>query len=176
VPATNLISSDGTGNWGGLVFDVEAPAKPDLRVEVAMGSRMLVRQGDRPLLFARIADQYRGVHFLRAAGVRSPIAACRADRARALAEYGPDQAIARWAHAFAGDLGAAVSGPLHSGRWILTRHEGGSRLGHLRSTASRGPGAALAPGQCTAAWRPGNSKPTPQILAGSADSTAPSHN
>jgi hypothetical protein len=79
--ATNLISPDGTGRWGGLAFDVDAPARPDMRVEIATGQRMLLRQGVRPLLFARIADDYYGVDFLRADGIRSPVAPCRADRA-----------------------------------------------------------------------------------------------
>lgn len=129
--ATNLISPDGTG-WGGLALDVDAPARPGLRVEVAAGRRMLLRQGDRPLLFARVTRDHYGVDFLRAGGIRSPIAPCRAGRARALAASGPDGAVARWARAFAGDLATAVEGPLHTGRWILTRHEAGRRYEHLR--------------------------------------------
>jgi hypothetical protein len=126
-----LTDPDGTGRWGGLAFDVDAPARPDLRVEVAGGRRMLLRQGTRPLVFARITDHYYGVDFLRAGEVRSPVAPCRADRARALAASGPDEAVARWARAFAGELSTAAEGPLHTGRWTLTRHDGGRRFAHL---------------------------------------------
>lgn len=128
----NLISLDGTGRWGGLAFDVGAPARPDLRVEVTAGRRMLLRQGERPLLFARITEDYYGVDFLRAGEVRSPIAPCRALRARALADLGPDEAVVRWAHAFAEELAMAAEGPLHTGRWILTRYDPGNRFEHLR--------------------------------------------
>lgn len=127
---TNL--ANGIGSWGGLLLDVDAPPRPDLRVEVTSGLRMLLRQQDRPLLFARIAAGYRGVNFLRAAPIRSPIAACRADRARALAAHGPDEAIARWAYQFAGELASTTAGPLHRGRWIITRFEGHPRVSHLR--------------------------------------------
>lgn len=128
---TFLVDPDGSGGWGGLLLDVDGPARPDLRIEVASGRRMLMRQEDRPLLFTRIADGYRGVDYLRAADITSPIAPCRADRARALAEYGPDEAIARWARTFADELATTASGPLHRGRWIITRYQGPPRYGHL---------------------------------------------
>jgi hypothetical protein len=103
-----------------------------MRVEVAAGRRMLLRQGARPLLFARVTDDYYGVDLRRADEVRSPVAPCRAGRARALAGFGPDEAVARWAHAFAGELSTAAEGPLHTGRWILGRHDARRRFGHLR--------------------------------------------
>jgi hypothetical protein len=71
-------------------------------------------------------------NFLRAKGVRSPVAPCRASRARALAEFGPDEAVARWAQAFVSELATAAGGPLHTGRWILTRHDAGNRFEHRR--------------------------------------------
>ncbi|GAA4583610.1 hypothetical protein GCM10023194_21410 [Planotetraspora phitsanulokensis] len=92
---------------------------------------MLLRQGERPLLFARVADYYRGVNFLRAPGFRSPVAPCRSDRARALATYEPDETHARWARVFAADLTTAPEGPLHTGRWIITRHDAGERFSHV---------------------------------------------
>jgi hypothetical protein len=133
----NLISPDGTGGWGGLAFEVDAPARPGLRVEVTAGRRMLLRQGARPLLFAQVTDHYYGVNFLRAEGFRSPVAPCRADRARALAELGPDETVARWAQIFAGELAATGEGPLHTGRWILAPHDAGKRLGHLHPSERR---------------------------------------
>lgn len=135
VRTTNLVSPGGTAEWGGLAIDVDAPVRPGLRMEVATGRRMLLRQGDRPLLFARITEAYRGVRFLRAGGVRSPVSPCRADRARAWAERGPREALARWARAFAADLATATRagyGPLHRGRWTLTCHEADAWRGQRR--------------------------------------------
>ncbi|MDN3352242.1 hypothetical protein [Actinomadura sp. DC4] len=112
-----------------VAFDVGGPVRPELRVEVAGGRRMLLRQGARPLLLARTSRDHYGVDLLRAGDVRSPVAPCRAGRARALAG---SEADARWAHVFAGELAAAADGPLHTGRWILTRHEAARRYEHLR--------------------------------------------
>jgi hypothetical protein len=131
VRATNLIKSDGSGGWGGLALDVDAPARPGLRMEVATGRRMVLRQGERPLLFALVAAHYYGVDFLRAGEITSPVAPCRADRARVLAGFGPEEAAARWARVFAADLTAAGQGPLHSGRWILTRCEASGNFARL---------------------------------------------
>jgi hypothetical protein len=137
----DLPDLDGSGDWCGLSIDVDAPRRPGLRVEATTGRRMLLRQGERPLLFARVTGDAYGVNVLGARPIRSPISPCRADRARVRAESGDPSAA--WAHAFATELAtelataagaelataaaepgaAAVAGPLHRGRWILTRHE-----------------------------------------------------
>lgn len=127
----NLVKPDGSGGWGGLALDVDVPARPELRMELASGRRMVLRQGERPLLFARVAADRYGVDHLRAGEIEAPVAPCRAGRARVLAWFGPDEAAARWAHAFAGELAAARHGPLHAGRWTLTRCEAGPRFARL---------------------------------------------
>lgn len=109
------------------MLDVDSPSRPGLRVEVASGGRMLLRQDARPVLLARVAAYHRGVDYARLAGYRSPVAPCRAARARAAAGFGPAEGAARWARSFAADLAASWTGPLHAGRWVLARDDRAAR-------------------------------------------------
>ncbi|MEV4949835.1 hypothetical protein [Streptomyces sp. NPDC053755] len=101
---------------GALVLHVEGgPLEPPpLRMEMTDGRRMLLRQGDRPVLLARVDEDRGGVRVHRREGYRSPLPPIRADEAR----RGPD-----WSHRYAGRLEAAEEGPLHEGRWVLRARE-----------------------------------------------------
>ncbi|MFF3320262.1 hypothetical protein ACFYV5_32850 [Streptomyces sp. NPDC003035] len=100
---------------GPVVLRAEGPlVPPPLRMEMTDGRRMLLRQGDRPVLLARADEDRGGIRVHRRAGYRSPLPPIRADDAR----RGPD-----WSQRYAGWLEAAEAGPLHAGRWVLGRRE-----------------------------------------------------
>ncbi|WP_157739842.1 hypothetical protein [Micromonospora narathiwatensis] len=109
------------GRWAGLVLDVEVPVRPRLRVEVAGGRRLLVRQDDRVVLLGRQRAMHRGVYYARTGRYRSPIPPITAAQARHLRASSEDEDAwaARWTHQFTGWLQAGVDGPLHAGRWVL---------------------------------------------------------
>jgi hypothetical protein len=92
-----------------------------LRVEVAGGRRLLVRQGDDAVLFGVQRAAHRGVHFVRTNLFRSPLPPIEAAVARRLrqADSGAAAWAARWTHRFADGLQAASRGPLHAGAWTL---------------------------------------------------------
>ena len=117
------LGSIGGGPWRGLALAAEGPRQPGLRVEVTAGRRLLLRQADRVVLLGHVADDHRGVAFWRTGLYRSPLAPLRAEQARTLA--GPaDVWYTRWAHYLAGEIAACTQGPLHTGRWVLTRSPG----------------------------------------------------
>lgn len=84
---------------------------PPLRVELADGGRMLVRQCGNPVLLARVDEDRGGVRVLRRTGYRSPIAPLRADDSRRNTD---------WPRLFADRLGDSDCGPLHAGRWLFS--------------------------------------------------------
>ncbi|QNS02782.1 hypothetical protein [Streptomyces xanthii] len=102
------------GTWVGLSLDLRDRLRPGLCVYSA-GNRLLISQGDAPVLLAVIDPGYAGVDFWRTDAYRSIVPPLRADEARALA--GSTQ---RWAHRFARFLADAPDGPLHEGRWLLS--------------------------------------------------------
>ncbi|MEU1837669.1 hypothetical protein [Micromonospora chersina] len=109
------------GGGDGLALEVETPVRPGLRVEVAGGRRLLIRQADRVVLLARQHPWHHGVHYVRVEGYRSPVPPISAVQARRVGDTGGDgERAARWAHRFVSWLTGAEDGPLHRGRWNLT--------------------------------------------------------
>jgi hypothetical protein len=80
----------------------------------ADGRRMLLRQGTRDVLLARIDQNYHGVHLFRLPGWTSPVPPIPFGQARRL---GADPV--RWAHWFA----SALTEPLHDGEWVLVTRD-----------------------------------------------------
>ncbi|MBT2445075.1 hypothetical protein J7E93_34295 [Streptomyces sp. ISL-36] len=87
---------------------------PPLRMEMTDGRRMLLRQGGRPVLLARVDEDRGGVRVHRRHGYRSPLPPIRASDARRR----PD-----WRHRYARWLETADESPLHAGRWVLRERE-----------------------------------------------------
>jgi hypothetical protein len=114
-----------------LLFDV-APqprtGRPPLRIEVAGGRFLLIRQGDEPVLLGRVDDGTYGVDYVRTGRYRSPVPPIRAAHAAGAAVYRGEAWWARWAHHFRSELSASKYGPLHAGRWLLS-----SRVPRLRT-------------------------------------------
>ncbi|MEU2073162.1 hypothetical protein [Streptomyces sp. NPDC013489] len=101
---------------------VEGPVKPGLRVECADGRRLVLMQGAAPVLFARQRATHRGLHYARTGRYVSPLAPLRAERARAVAEFGAPGTTEwrrRWAAHAEAELRGAAEGPLHAGDWLL---------------------------------------------------------
>ncbi|MFF0473171.1 hypothetical protein [Streptomyces sp. NPDC004284] len=101
---------------------VEEPVKPGLRMECADGRRLVLLQGEAPVLFARPRATHYGVHYARTGRYASPLAPLRAERARSFAEFaapGTEEWTARWAARAETELRASDSGPLHAGEWLL---------------------------------------------------------
>ncbi|MFJ4657173.1 hypothetical protein ACIP5Y_38405 [Nocardia sp. NPDC088792] len=84
---------------------------PPLRMEVADGRRMMVRQCGKPVLLARVDADWGGVRVRRRPGYRSPVAPLRADESRRNTD---------WPRLFADRLGDSDCGPLHAGRWLFS--------------------------------------------------------
>ncbi|MFI7012373.1 hypothetical protein [Streptomyces sp. NPDC050145] len=102
------------GTWRGLSLDLRDRPRPGLCVFSA-GRRLLISQGDEPVLLAVVERDRGGVDFWRTDAYRSLVPPLRADTARALAG-----SPRRWAHRFARFLADAPDGPLHEGRWLLS--------------------------------------------------------
>lgn len=96
---------------GGVRLTVTGRRLPELRMLVTEGRRMLLRQGTRDVLLARVDHDHYGVHVQVLPGYRSPVPPIPFAQARGL---GGDPA--RWAHWFADRL----TEPLHDGDWTLT--------------------------------------------------------
>jgi hypothetical protein len=109
----NLPSGDGVS------LAVPGPVVPELRLEVAAGRRMLLRQRDRVVLLATVDVAHYGVSVYRTGRYTSPLPPVRADEARRMPPVGADGWSVRWAHRVAGWLAAPQAGPLHAGRWLL---------------------------------------------------------
>jgi len=132
VHRTNLTAATADESWGGLVLELPHPTGPGLRPEVADGNRMVLAQGPDVVFFAEVDDDRCGVEYLRTDRYRSPVAPLRAAEARAVGGQGQPSWYARWAHRFAGVLEASPVGPLHEGKWVLSRRllgEGTTRTG-----------------------------------------------
>jgi hypothetical protein len=106
----------------GLTLDVAGRSRPGLAVHVAAGGRLMLRQGDQPVLLAKLHNDHAGVEYLITGRFRSPIAPVRAAHAEMIAEAGPGGRAGRWAHHFATALQAARDSPLYDGRWLLNAH------------------------------------------------------
>jgi hypothetical protein len=104
---------------GGVRLTVTGTPVPVLRMMSADGGRMLLRQGTRDVLLARVDHDHYGVHLRVLPGWRSPVPPVTAADARRL---GGDPV--RWAHWFAD----ALTEPLHDGDWVLTNR---SLPGHV---------------------------------------------
>ncbi|MFD5104364.1 hypothetical protein [Streptomyces cinereoruber] len=130
----------GDGGWEGLALEVESRDRPGLCLFAAEG-RLLLVQGERPVLLAAVDDDHCGVEFRRTGAYRSVVPSVRAVAARETAGW-PD----RWAHRFAEHLAEAADGPLHGGRWLLARespllrrnHEGLPLSAHWGGTVVEG--------------------------------------
>ncbi|MGP3991795.1 hypothetical protein [Streptomyces sp. 3N207] len=101
---------------GGVVLAVPdgRPGPPALRFERVTGRRWVLRQGERPLIQARSEGDgcCRDLHLRRLPGHRSPLPPLSAAAMRA---------GANWPHQYALWLEETAHGPLHHGRWRLTR-------------------------------------------------------
>lgn len=107
--------------WRGISFDCTFASgqRSELRPETSSQRRFRLVQGDVPLLWARIFDDWYGVELRTGSPVRPVIAPIRSDKARAIR---PDETVAwwsRWAFQMAAWLHASQTGPLHRGRWML---------------------------------------------------------
>ncbi|MEU2581890.1 hypothetical protein ABZ612_02770 [Streptomyces avermitilis] len=97
---------------GGLVLDIrDRPGPPPLRLEAADG-RLLLRQGERPVLLGRVDPPRDGLFVHRLDGYRSPLPPLRSALLRDPGRGLPDQ-YARW-------LEDSPHGPLHDSRWLLS--------------------------------------------------------
>ncbi|RZU75946.1 hypothetical protein EV384_4526 [Micromonospora kangleipakensis] len=110
----NLYAAD-----GGLGLVVTGRDMPGLRLEVASGGRLLLRQPSRLVLLGKVHRWNYGVHVYRTGGYVSPLPPLRADHARQVTPLGSAAWFDRWAHQFASWLDDADTGPLHNGFWFL---------------------------------------------------------
>ncbi|MCL8010355.1 hypothetical protein [Streptomyces sp. AS02] len=98
---------------GGLVLAVSGrPAPPPLRFETADAGRLLLRQGERPLLLGR-ADGTgccKDLAMHRLDGHRSPLPPLRSGAMRERAD---------WTHQYSRWPEEAEDGPLYDGRWLV---------------------------------------------------------
>lgn len=78
------------GRWPGFALEVARPASPGLRVEVAHGRKLLLRQADRVVLLGRQRAGYWGAHYARTGHYRSPLPPITAARARLIRETSAD--------------------------------------------------------------------------------------
>ncbi|MFJ5873488.1 hypothetical protein ACIQD1_02030 [Streptomyces sp. NPDC093088] len=125
---TDVFGDDGA--WTGLVLEVESRRRPGLCLFAAEG-RLLLAQGERPVLLASVDDDHCGVGFRRTDAYRSVVPPVRVAAARE-AVGRPD----RWAYHFAEHLAGASGGPLHDGRWLLSRESPLLRWNHGNRPAS----------------------------------------
>ena len=113
-------STTGHG-WSRVIVEAAGPSRPGLRVEVAAGRRLLLRQGGQVVLLGLQRAGHRGVYYARTGLYRSPLPPISAALARRFAEIGAGEGAgdwaACWAHQFSRWLRDAVEGPLHVGRW-----------------------------------------------------------
>lgn len=103
----------------GLELEVDAPAVPDLRWEVADDRRLLLRQGGAVVLLGRMGKGHSGVALCRTSRYRSAVPPPSAAWSRRTPEPRTPAWYMAWAHRFAGLLADSASGPLHVGRWLL---------------------------------------------------------
>lgn len=104
---------------GGLGLVVTDRGMPGLRLEVASGGRMVLRQQSRLVLLGRVQRWNYGVHVYRTGDYLSPLPPLPADQARRIAPAGTTIWFTRWAHEYTSWLDGTASGPLHNGLWLL---------------------------------------------------------
>lgn len=93
-------------------MQVTRPVLPALRLEVASGQRVLLRQRDEVVLLARGDLRNYGLRVFRTGRYESPLPALRADVVRREPS---------WLHRFEAWLRESEVGPLHAGAWTLKR-------------------------------------------------------
>ncbi|SNS57160.1 hypothetical protein SAMN06264365_118118 [Actinoplanes regularis] len=103
----------------GLNLEVAGHGRPGLAVHITAGGRLLLRQGDQPVLLAKVFTDYSGVEYLVTDRFRAPIAPLRASHAAAIANSDEENRGGRWAHHFASALESARQSPLYDGSWLL---------------------------------------------------------
>lgn len=112
------------GHW---VLGSAGPARPGLRVEVAAGRKLLIRQSERVVLLGRqrTGPVHYGVYYARTGRYRSPLPPVTAAHARRIREASKvrDDWAARWVSQFGSWLDAAAEGPLQA--WSGFRRECG---------------------------------------------------
>ncbi|WP_329116450.1 hypothetical protein [Streptomyces sp. NBC_01465] len=98
---------------GELLLEVAGrPGPPPLHWQSAGDGRLLLRQGGRPVLAARVPAGHGDTAIRRHSGFRSPFPPVRAAAMRG---------GANWLHQYARWLDSSAHGPLHDGRWTLAR-------------------------------------------------------
>ncbi|WP_412738000.1 ParB/Srx family N-terminal domain-containing protein [Krasilnikovia sp. MM14-A1259] len=109
----------------GVLLEMPRTRTPGLRFEVAAGNRMLLRQHDNIVLFARVLRNHFGVSVYRTSAYESPIPPIEAAMARRFTAEKPSSSawLDRWAHRYAGWLVDAEDGPLHCGIWLLGQRD-----------------------------------------------------
>ncbi|RAG80869.1 hypothetical protein DN069_35780 [Streptacidiphilus pinicola] len=107
---TDITYAAGGAGQRALALEPVGPREPALRVEMTDGARLLVRQGEQPLLLGRVVPWHQGVRTVRLPGYRSVVPSLRAETVRRQ----PD-----WTHWFADRLADCPHGPLHADRWLL---------------------------------------------------------
>ncbi|MFG2548567.1 hypothetical protein [Streptomyces sp. NPDC048581] len=103
---------------GRLVLNVrDRPGPPALRFETAEQGRLLLRQGERPLLLGRSVGEgcCPELYLHRLSGYRSPLPPLRSSAMRS---------TLNWPHQYARWLEDAEGIPLRDGRWELARRTG----------------------------------------------------
>lgn|GEM_PF-911293 len=170
MPQVGRANSPVVGPWQALTLDIGRRRMPGLRVRVAGRGRLLLDQcgldrygPDRyglergcglrcgTVLLALVAPDHGGVDYLRTDRFVAPVPPVTAALARSIGPGSDDGAWhARWAHWFATGLAAATSGPLHDGRWVISRLPAGQVVtplpgnpGVLDWFAARDPGQVL---------------------------------
>ncbi|MFD9590735.1 hypothetical protein ACFWBM_39305 [Streptomyces sp. NPDC059980] len=123
---SSVTRNDGT--WVGLALDIQDRHQPGMCVFTA-GARLLISQLSRPVLLGVVEEHLGGVDFWRTDAYRSFVPPLRADAARTL-QGNPR----RWAHRFAHYLLDSPEGPLHEGRWLLSRESPLQRWRHARES------------------------------------------
>lgn len=105
-----------SGRWVGLELTVSATRAPGLVLDDGEGSRLRLRRGDRPLLWARVDPTSAGVWTLRPRRAPSP---------RVVPSISPQDArsltgTVAWAAWFGRQLRRSEASPLQPGRWHVT--------------------------------------------------------
>ncbi|MFE7367256.1 hypothetical protein [Streptomyces anulatus] len=118
---TNLTAAIDSESWVSLGLELPPTTEPGLRPETANGNLIVLSQGSDVVLSGKVDDDRCGVEYSRTDHYRSPVSPLRAAEVRSVAEHGQPSWYARWAHRFADALDSSTIGPLHEGRWVLSR-------------------------------------------------------
>ncbi len=111
-----------TGAWEGLQFEHTSLARPGLRMEAATWTRLALRAGTAPILWARVDNYWDEWAWLLAETWPGPLLhPIRAPALRDAPAHGDERWWKYWARHFARALGDAPASPLYRGRWRLER-------------------------------------------------------